>query len=87
MEFGEIMKWGKHSGGTSGSDEARARIATLTQEELEKGGVTKQIAKAWRDFYNRQTEANPGNPSSPGRTDLMQKAYELLGGEPEKGKK
>ena len=74
-EFGQnVMKWGR------GDTEARARIGSLTREELEKGGVTKEIAQSWRDFYKGVKAANPGNPSAQGRMELMQRAYELLGG-------
>jgi len=74
-DFGQkVMKWGR------GDAEARARIQTLTREELEKSGVTKDMAKAWRDFYENVKTANQGNPSAEGRKELMQRAYELLGG-------
>jgi RHS repeat-associated protein len=74
-EFGQnVMKWGR------GDAQARERISTLTREELEKGGVTKEIAKSWRDFYQQVKASNPTNPSAQGRMELMQKAFELLGG-------
>jgi len=75
-QFGKnVMKWGR------GDAEARARIQSLTREELEKNGVTKEMAKQWRDFYQAEKARVPGNPSAAGRAELMQKAYELLGGE------
>ena len=74
-QFGrDIMKWG------TGDAEARARAATLTREELERAGVTRQIAEAWRDFYKEVVKQIPNNPSAAGRADLMQRALELLGG-------
>jgi len=74
-DFGQnVMKWGR------GDNEARARIQTLTREELEKSGVTKEMAKEWRDFYRQVKMQNTGNPSAAGRADLMQRAYQLLGG-------
>ena len=39
------MKWGTRDA------EARTRAATLTREELQRSGVTREIAEAWRDFY------------------------------------
>jgi hypothetical protein len=73
-EFGtKIMKWG------TGSAEARARMATLSRAELEQGGVTREMAEAWRDFYRNEMVRNRANPSAPGRADLMQRAVELLG--------
>ena len=74
-EFGnKIMRWGQ------GNEEARARIATLTREELESGGVTKDMAEKWRDFYRTAVLHNEANPSALGRAELMQRALELLGG-------
>lgn len=76
QEFGtRIMRWG------TGDIAARDRIATLTTEELERAGVTIQIAEAWRDFYQAEVRRNPRNPSARGRADLMQRAIDLLGGE------
>ncbi len=48
-EFGtRIMRWG------TGDAAARERIATLTREELERGGVTLEMVREWRDFYRRE---------------------------------
>jgi hypothetical protein len=66
------MQWG------SGNAAARARISTLTREELERAGLTQEMAEAWRDFYRNELARNPGNPSAAGRTELMQWAFELL---------
>ncbi len=75
-DFGQkVMKWGR------GDADALARMETLTREELEQSGVTKDMAQAWRDFYKQVREQNPGNPSAAGREKLMQRAYELLGGQ------
>jgi hypothetical protein len=74
-KFGQqVMKWGR-----SGA-EARARITTITREELESSGVTKQLAKAWRNFYQQEAIRNPGNPSAAGRAELMDHAVKLLKG-------
>jgi len=74
-KFGkDIMKWG------TGDAEARARAANLTREELERAGVTREMAEQWRDFYKDVITKTPNNPSAAGRTDLMQRAVELLGG-------
>jgi len=74
-EFGnKVMRWG------TGNEAARARIATLTREELEAAGVTKDMAEAWREFYRTEALRVSTNPSAPGRADLMQRAVELLGG-------
>jgi acyl dehydratase len=74
-EFGtKIMRWG------TGNEAARTRIASLTREELQRAGVTREMAEAWRDFYRNEMLRNPNNPSAPGRADLMQRAIELLSG-------
>jgi hypothetical protein len=75
-EFGQnVMKWG------TGDDAARARMQTLTREELERSGVTKEIAETWRDFYKGISDnPNSANPSAAGRADLMQKAVDQLSG-------
>jgi hypothetical protein len=73
-EFGELMKWGR------GHATARARIATLTRQELVDAGVTPQIATEWRDFYVNIARLQPSNPSAAGRAELMQRAVDLLSG-------
>ena len=72
-EFGtRVMRWG------TGNAAARARIRTLTREELERAGLTREMAEAWRDFYRNEFARNPRNPSAAGRAELMQWAVELL---------
>ncbi len=74
-EFGtRIMKWG------TGDAAARQRIGSLTREELERAGVTRELAEQWRDFYRAEMRRNQANPSAAGRADLMQRAVELLSG-------
>lgn len=74
-DFGNrLMRWG------TGHESARARIATLTREELERAGVTREMAEAWQDFYLNEAARNPANPSAAGRADLMRRAVELLSG-------
>lgn len=68
----QVMKWG------TGDAAARARMATLTREQLQRAGVTKELAAQWRDFYREVARATPANPSAAGRADLMQRAVELL---------
>ena len=71
-EFGKVMKWG------TGDEAARARMATLTKEELQRAGVTKELAAQWRDFYREVARVTPANTSAAGRADLMQRAVEIL---------
>ena len=68
-----VMQWG------TGDDAARARIRTLTREEIEEAGLTQEMAEAWRNFYRQELARNPRNPSAAGRAELMQRAVELLG--------
>ena len=72
-EFGNnVMRWG------TGNAAARARIGSLTREELEQAGVTRGMALSWRDFYRNEVSRNPSNPSAAGRADLMNAAARLL---------
>ncbi len=57
-----------------------ARISTLRREELERAGLTREMAEAWRDFYRHELARNPRNPSAAGRAELMQRAVEFLSG-------
>ncbi len=76
-QFGtEVMKWG------TGDAAAKVRIATLTRAELEHAGVTRQYAEAVRDFYLNEVWRNTLNPSARGRVALMQRAVDLLSGDP-----
>jgi hypothetical protein len=53
------MQWG------TGDDAARARIRTLTREELEEAGLTQEMAEAWQNFYRQELARNP-------RTQVLQ---------------
>lgn len=70
------MQWG------SGESEARARIRTLTVDELIKNGVTVEIASQWCEFYKAvvkcSEELKRHNPSAKGRADLMTYAVALI---------
>jgi RHS repeat-associated protein len=70
----EVMRWG------SGSDEARARISTLTAQELRDAGVTADMANWWARAYEAVARISPDNPSAAGRAELMRRAAELLRG-------
>ena len=74
--FGLAMGWG------SGSESARERMATITREQLQQIGMTRELAIAWRGFYDEVQRQNPLNPSAAGRRDLMQRVIELLTGDP-----
>jgi uncharacterized protein DUF4951 len=72
-QFGrDVMRWG------TGDADALSRIDSLTREELEQAGVTRDMALQWRDFYRSELARNPGNPSAAGRAELMEAAARLL---------
>lgn len=66
------MKWG------TGDAVARARMGTLTRAELQKAGVTAEMARQWRNFYLAEVQRSPTNPSARGHAELMQRVLELL---------
>ena len=66
------MKWGKNDA------QARARMDTITAEEIASQGVTLEMAVAWRDYYIYELSLGTQNPSVRGRIDLMQYTSELL---------
>lgn len=75
-QFGEeIMRWGK------GNAAARDRVDTITFEELNKAGVTVEMAENWALAYQSVMHLMPSNPSAAGRAELMFQAAKLLRGE------
>lgn len=73
-EFGEVMQWGR------GNASARARMATLTAEDLRLAGITTEMADNWAAAYEAVVRLTPKNPSAAGRVDLMRFAARLLRG-------
>jgi hypothetical protein len=71
-EFGAAIGWG------TGNADALARAEELTAEELERIGVTSDLASQWADFYDTITQLFPQNPSAPGRAFLMRTAADKL---------
>jgi hypothetical protein len=81
-DMADVMKWGT---GEKGVSVTEARIETLTREELIEGGVTRELAEQWRDFYLNEAQRNPyspstgrGNQQAAPRARLMQRAVDLL---------
>jgi hypothetical protein len=74
-EFGKRMKWGR------GSEEARARIGTLTIEELHGIRLTVEQATNWANAYEAVERLMPDNPSASGRAALLRHAAQLLSGD------
>ena len=82
----DVIQWGN---GVDGIPQTRARINSLTKGELVRGGVTRQLAEQWRDFYLNEAARNPydpatgrGNPQAAPRAELMSRAVDLLGDVP-----
>jgi hypothetical protein len=71
-EFGRMLGWG------TGDAAARKRAAELTHSEVQAMELTVDIASAWREFYSRELERNPANPSAAGRIELMDRVLELI---------
>lgn len=71
-QFGKRMKWG------SDSSAARAQIPHLTRSRLRDAGVTTDMAYWWAQFYRKEMQRVPDNPSASGRADLMERAWKLL---------
>lgn len=73
--FGQgVIGWG------SGPQDAHTRLLNLKHADVEiikAQGVTLEMAKAWQDFYENETQRNPGNPTAPFRAQLMQKIVQL----------
>ncbi len=57
-KFGKTMGWG------TGNAAARARIETVTAEEMAGKGVTREMAENWGKFYENEALRNPANPSA-----------------------
>jgi hypothetical protein len=56
-------------------------METLTPEELQRQGVTIEMAEQWRDYYLVVMRLTSQNESARGRVELMQHAAKLLCGD------
>lgn len=70
-EFGDRL-WG------TGPNEARERLSRLTREELLELGLTYNLARQWRNFYDVQSKRRRGLPTSLERVKLLERCMELL---------
>jgi hypothetical protein len=66
------MKWGRGERG------ARARLGTITTEELERADVTNDILQDWYEFYENEAKSNPRNRAAAARAELMAHCLRLL---------
>ena len=67
-----VMQWG------TGYEAAVARKETITLIWLVEHGVTLEMVRAWRRFYEETYEANPENLSAKGRIELMRHCERLF---------
>lgn len=71
-EFGERIGWGR------GSEDAVARMRTITVEDLIEIGLTSETAMHWAVAYDAVVRLMPHNPSAIGRAALMRHAAKLI---------
>jgi hypothetical protein len=71
-EFGERL-WG------TGPEDAVHRLSNITLEDLQRLGLTQELAKIWRVFYEEQAKRGRGLPTSLLRVQLLDRCIELLG--------
>jgi hypothetical protein len=62
----------------TGYEAAVVQEETITSRWLAERGVTVQMVRAWRRFYEEVSVANPGNPRAKGRTELLSYCEDLL---------
>jgi hypothetical protein len=72
--FGNLIGWG------TGAEQAAARTASITIEEINAAGITRPVAQYWLKFYQSAVAAGRGAATAEARVALMQRILELLGG-------
>ena len=70
-EFGHRL-WG------SGTEDAHQRNQSMTRMELERLGLTAELAKAWQEFYAECVREGRGSETAEARRDLLEHCLELL---------
>jgi hypothetical protein len=70
-EFGQRL-WG------TGPEDARERLNNITREDIVRLGLTRDLVRQWRDFYQLQAKRGRGLPTSLVRIQLLDKCLELL---------
>lgn len=61
----EIVRWGTHD------EDAVARIATISVEELVVQGVSRGLMAEWLTFYECEFRRQPLNPTDNARVELL----------------
>lgn len=72
--FGRLIGWG------TGAEHATAPAASITLQEVQAAGITRQVAQHWLDFYQGAVATGRGAATAAERVKLMQRVIELLGG-------
>jgi hypothetical protein len=71
-EFGKAIRWGaKWHASLRNMDE-------IDPHRLRALGLTRQLAREWRDFYIEEAERVPDNPSAHGRAAFMTRVVQVL---------
>ena len=71
--FGQLIGWGV------GAQDASARAASITLQEIQQAGVTRPVAEHWLNFYRNAAASNQGAATAPERIRLMERILELIG--------
>ena len=85
----QLTQWTTGGLGLAGQQANLAKTAELIKQlpvrinAIQAGGVTKQMAQQWADFYRQVAAQNPvtatgGNPNALPRAQLMQAIADLL---------
>jgi len=72
--FGRLIGWG------TGAQQAAARAATITLQEIQAAGITRQVALFWLNFYRMAAASGRGGATAAARIALMERILQLLGG-------
>ncbi len=70
-QFGkELVGWGK---GPQGALDQLGNINASSVAKMRQGGLTKDMATQWRDFYKNEFTRNANNTTAANRVQLMDK--------------
>lgn len=69
-----VIRWGR------GAEGARAKMGTITLQELRQAGVTEAQVQAARQFYAQVVARDPRNAAAAARVQLMDHILVLLKG-------
>jgi hypothetical protein len=70
-QFGDRVGWGK------GPDQAAARTASITCEDIANANITRAEAESWRTFYQSAIDSGRGGQTAVERLKLMEKILRI----------